>query len=264
MTDADPPEAEPDVAYDGLADVYDWLVPEALLTPEGTVAAFRGVVESLPPGARVLDCACGIGQLAVGLALAGFEVVATDASQAMVQRTARLAADHGVQIPAIACAWADLTPQRVDGSLDAVFCVGNSLTHAPGREARRTALAAMASVLCPDGVLVITSRNWERQRSRGSGLEIADELVERHGRPGLVIYNWTIPDSWEAPHFLDVAVALLEPSGKARTTAERLSFWPFTHTDLDEDLRQSGFTPETSTYTDDVDRYLVTARRTIS
>ena len=261
MTDADPPEAEADGAYDGLADVYDWLVPEALLTPEGTVAAFAGVVESLPPGGRILDCACGIGQLAVGLALRGFDVVASDASPAMVQRTVQVAADHGVEMPAITCAWEELTPECVGGPFDAIFCVGNSLTHAPGRDARRAALAGMGSVLHPGGLLVLTSRNWERQRGRGSGLEIADELIQRHGRPGLVVYSWTIPESWDDPHFLDVAVALIDPSGKVTTTAERLSFWPFTHTALDEDLRQTGFTPETSTYTPDVDRYLTTARR---
>jgi SAM-dependent methyltransferase len=248
------------VAYDGLADVYDWLIPGALLTPEGTVAAFSGLV-SLPPGGRVLDSACGIGQLAVGLALQGLDVVASDASPAMVQRTAQLATDHGVEFSAITCPWEDLTPERVGGPFDAVFCVGNSLTHAPGRDARRAALAAMASVLCRDGILVLTSRNWERQRSRGSGLEIAEELVERHGRPGLVVYSWTIPDSWDVRHFLDVAVALIDPSGKATTVTERLSFWPFTHEDLDDDLRRSGFTPESSTFAEDVDRYLVTARR---
>ncbi|HKY76828.1 MAG TPA: class I SAM-dependent methyltransferase [Acidimicrobiia bacterium] len=249
-----------EVAYDGLADVYDWLVPEALLTPEGTVAAFRGMV-ALPPSGRVLDCACGIGQLAVGLALQGFEVVASDASPAMVRRTAQLAADHGIEFPAITCAWEDLTPKRLGGSFDAVFCVGNSLTHAPGRAARRAALAAMSSALRPDGLLVLTSRNWERQRSRGSGLEIADELVERQGRRGLVVYSWTIPERWDSPHFSDVAVALIHPSGKATTVTERLSFWPFTHTDLEEDLRRSGLTPESSTFADDAERYLVTARR---
>lgn len=57
---------------------------------------------------------------------------------------------------------------------------------------------------------------------------------------------------------------MVDPSGKVTTTAERLSFFPFTHTDLDEDLRQSGFTPESSTYATDVDRYLVTARRSPS
>lgn len=209
----------------------------------------------------MLDSACGIGQLAVGLALQGFDVFASDANPAMVQRTAQLATDHGVGLSAVTCAWEDLSPERVGGAFDAVFCVGNSLTHAPGRDARRAALAAMASVLCPEGLLVLTSRNWERQRNRGSGLEVADELVERHGGPGLVVYAWTIPDSWDARHFLDVAVAVIDPSGRATTVTERLSFWPFTHVELDEDLRRSGFTPESSTYGADVDRYLVTARR---
>jgi SAM-dependent methyltransferase len=252
------------VAYDGLAAVYDWLVPQPLLTPEGTVAAFAAVVESLPREGRILDCACGIGQLAVGLALKGYEVVAADASPAMVQRTAQLAADHSVELLAITCPWVDLAPGRIAGPVDAVFCVGNSLTHAPGREARRASLAGMASVLRPEGRLVLTSRNWELQRSRGSGLEINDELVKRHGRSGLVIYNWTIAQSWDAPHYLDVAVALIDPSGNVPTTSERLSFWPFTHTGLTEDLRDSGLTPESTTYTTEVDRYLVTARRQLS
>jgi len=247
--------------YDGLADVYEWLVPEPLLTPEGTVAAFAGVVDALPPGGRVLDCASGIGQLAVGLALLGFAVVAADASPGMVQRTARLAADHNADVSTQTCLWQELTPERMGEPFDAVFCVGNSLAHAAGRQARRAALQAMASVLHDDGVLVLTSRNWERQRRRGSGLEIADELVERRNQPALVVYSWTIAPAWSEPHFLDVAVARLDPSGKVTTKAERLTFWPFTHTELDEDLGSAGLTPESSTYTKDADRYLVTARR---
>jgi len=38
--------------YDTLADVYDWLVPEALVEPEGSVAAFEMVVGEFPAGAR--------------------------------------------------------------------------------------------------------------------------------------------------------------------------------------------------------------------
>ena len=249
------------VEYDGLADVYDWLVPETLLTPEGSVAAFAAVVDTLPPGGRVLDCACGVGQLAVGLALRGFDMVATDASPGMVRRTASLARDRAVDVAAFTCPWEGLSPDRLGQPFDATFCVGNSLTHAAGRQARRAALTAMASVLRPGGLLVVTSRNWERQRRRGSGLEIADELVERRNQPGLVVYSWTMPPDWDDAHFLDVAVVRINPSGKVTTNAERLTFWPFTDTDLDEDLRASGLTPESSTYTDDADRYLVTARQ---
>ncbi len=79
-------------AYGTLAAVYEWLVPELMLTPEGSVAAFSEPIGALAPGARVLDCAAGTGELAVGLALSGFEVAATDASEAMIERTRALAA----------------------------------------------------------------------------------------------------------------------------------------------------------------------------
>ena len=48
--------------YDTLAGVYDSLVPEALLEPEGAAAAFADVLAGLEPGAPVLDCACGTGR----------------------------------------------------------------------------------------------------------------------------------------------------------------------------------------------------------
>src|SRR5215218_11328404 len=169
-----------DRPYDELADVYDWLVPDALLTPEGSVEAFAMVTGELRPGARVLDCAAGTGQLAVGLALRGFEVTATDASAAMVARTEGLATRRGATLRAAVCRSDEL--RAGERAFDAVFCVGNSLTHAGPRPARRASLAAMASALAPGGLLVLTSRNWERLRSAQPRLEAADGLVERGGR----------------------------------------------------------------------------------
>ena len=139
--------------YDSLASAYAWLVPDALLEPEGAAAAFAGVTDTLPRGARVLDCACGTGQLAVGLALRGFDVTASDASDAMVAATRRLAAHRDVRLRAEQRPWEELT-----GTYDAVFCVGNSIPHAAGREGRRAALAAMAGVLADGGPLAVTSR----------------------------------------------------------------------------------------------------------
>src|SRR5690349_10676265 len=62
--------------YDTLASVYDWIVPEALTTPRGSVEAFLPYLDDVPAGARVLDCAAGAGPLAVGLAQRGFAVTA--------------------------------------------------------------------------------------------------------------------------------------------------------------------------------------------
>ena len=151
--------------YDELASVYEFLVPDALLEPEGAVAAFAAVVEQLAPGARVLDCAAGTGQLAVGLALRGFEVTATDVSESMIARTRALAAARGAELRTLACSWDGLAQQGWGERFDAVLCVGNSLTHAGGRAERRAALAAMAGVLREGGLLALTSRNWERLRA---------------------------------------------------------------------------------------------------
>jgi 2-polyprenyl-3-methyl-5-hydroxy-6-metoxy-1,4-benzoquinol methylase len=57
-----------------------------LSTTADSVAASGDTVKVPSAHSRVLDCACGTGQLAVGLASLGLDVVATDASLAMVRR----------------------------------------------------------------------------------------------------------------------------------------------------------------------------------
>ena len=60
------------------------------------------------------------------------------------------------------CAWEDLPPGP---RFDAVFCVGNSIGHARDR---RAALQRARGHAQPGGALVLTSRNWERERALGS------------------------------------------------------------------------------------------------
>ena len=214
--------------YASLADVYEFLTPEALLSPEGNLAAFA---PWLPPApARILDCACGIGLLAAGLARAGYDSHASDLSPEMVRRTRALGVHARVR------AWNDLPPS---GDFDAVLCVGNSLAHARDR---RGALAPMAGALRPGGVLILTSRNWEREQSGGT------EQVERGGRRARVTRIWT-PGT---PTTLKLTVDAI---------TEVLTVWPFTADELLDDLRGAGLEPQQSTYTPQSERYLVTASR---
>lgn len=250
-----------DAPYDTLADYYDWLVPDALLAPRGAAAAIAAVTATLAPGSRVLDCACGTGQLAVGLALAGYEVVATDASGPMVRRTRELAVEHHVAMRAVTATWEQLDDAGWANAFDAVFCIGNSLTHAPGRAARRAALGAMARTLRAGARLALTSRNWERIRARGPAIDVGERLVSRGGRSGLTIHAWRLAEGWDDRHELDVSVAIIGDGGAVTTHGERLAFWPFTHEMLGADLVAAGLQPETSTFAPEVERYLVTARR---
>jgi SAM-dependent methyltransferase len=247
--------------YDTLASVYDFLVPDSLLDPAGSFAAYREWVQDLPLGAAVLDCACGAGHLAVGLAEARFAVTATDASAEMTARAADLADLHGVALTAEQLTWDELADRPWDSRFAAVLCVGNSLTHAEGAEARRRALSNMSRLLQPGGRLIVTSRNWEGVRAAGSRLVVGDELVVRGGRRGLIIRSWQIPASWTERHSMRVAVAVIGDQDDVETIVEELAFCPFRHEDLLADLAGAGLRVETTTYAADVDRYVVVARR---
>jgi hypothetical protein len=161
----------------------------------------------------------------------------------------------------VRCDWEKLPDQGFE-PFDAVLCVGNSLAHAPGQRGRQTALAAMAAVLVERGLLILTSRNWEKVRQQGSGLQVADRITERQGQRAVVIQGGR-PDDWqpEQPHYLDIAVAVLDRPSTVTAMVERLTLWRFTHQTLEQGLRAAGLTQDTSTYSAHVDRYLVTARK---
>ncbi|QSB16236.1 class I SAM-dependent methyltransferase [Natronosporangium hydrolyticum] len=210
-------------------------------------------------GARVLDCASGTGQLAVGLAGLGLDVVAADASLGMIHRTRQLADEAGVPLQTLHVSWDEL-PDHLDAStFDVVFCVGNSLHHAQGSTGRLTALASMSRLLNRGGRLVLTSRTRELVRAGGSRLDIRDRIIRRNGRDAVVIYNWQIEQRWEQEHSLEIAVAQLEPDGSLQTCSERLSCWPFRYEELVEQLHSVGLTVQTTTFDPDAEGYMLVA-----
>ncbi|HEX2027710.1 MAG TPA: hypothetical protein VHF25_06890 [Nitriliruptorales bacterium] len=75
-----------------------------------------------------------------------------------------------------------------------------------------------------------------------------------------MVRAWGLPETWKPPHHLEVAVVVVAGE-ELEITRQRLTFWPFTHGTLTEDLQAVGLVPATSSYSADVDRYLVTARR---
>lgn len=193
---------------------------------------YSDVLSSLPPNARVLDCACETGQLAVGLASLGPDVVAADASNGMVRRTEKAADEQGVSLRALRASRDELPHHLEDSTIDLVFCVGNSLGHAEGAAGRLTALEAMSRLFNLGGRLVLTSRNWELVSSASSRVDVRDRLIRRNDRDAVVSYYWQIEQRWEQEHFLEIVVAQIEPDGAVRDYSERLSIWPYRYEDL--------------------------------
>ncbi|MFK4085396.1 class I SAM-dependent methyltransferase [Kribbella sp. NPDC020789] len=250
--------------YDVLAEVYEWLISDAKLPPAEFAASFDDVLRLLPPNARVLDCSCGTGQLAVGLAGRGMQVVATDASEAMVRRTAELAEEFGAAVQTLQANWEELPDHFEDNTFDMVFCVGNSLHHAAGATGRRAALESMSRLLRPGGRLVLTSRTWELVRARGSRLDISNRLVRRNGRDAVVIYRWEIAPHWEEEHHIEIAIAQVDATGSVLVRSELLSCWPYQYEQLQADLHRAGLRTELSTFDGEAENYRVVAVRSDS
>jgi SAM-dependent methyltransferase len=248
-------------SYNELGEVYEWLISDAKLGPVEFAASFDDVLGLLPSDAHVLDCSCGTGQLAVGLAGRGMEVAATDASEVMVRRTHELAEEFGAPVRTLRAAWEELPDHFDDGTFDAIFCVGNSLHHAEGARGRLAALQSMARLLRGGGRLVLTSRTWEVVRARGSRLDISDRIVRRNGVDAVVIYRWEIAPRWEDEHHIEIAIALLDGGGSVTVRSERLSCWPYRNDELAAELGQVGLRTEMNTFDLAAENYTVVASK---
>jgi SAM-dependent methyltransferase len=107
-------------------------------------ACAPGILALLEParGGVVLELGCGSGALTHHLRAAGHQVVATDASPAMVEL-----AGAGARVLVL--------PDDPLPSADAVVSVGHVLNYLPDEAAIDRALAAIAAALRPGGVLAL-------------------------------------------------------------------------------------------------------------
>ena len=148
--------------YDGLGSDYDLMVSwdERLRREEpffGKVFADHGV-------RSVLDAACGTGMHAIEFARRGMRTAGADLSTAMIDRARQHARRAGVDVAWSVAAFGGLAsafPGDV-GTFDAATCLGNSLPHLVDDDALDAALADMARMLRPGGVLIVQDRNYDR------------------------------------------------------------------------------------------------------
>lgn len=252
-------------SYADLARDYEWLFPDEAIGGGGTVGAtspgsedlLEEVLQALPPGARVLDSACGIGADAMALARRGFNVTASDASASMVAEARRRCLQFGVEIDITQSRWQDL-PQRVPGPFELILCLGNSIVHTATKSEMIASLAGLKQILSPGGVLVIDSRNWEHLYEAKPRI-IPHHVIERRGVRSSSLYIWTIPDDFDAPCRAEI-VLLFEDASSAMTHRRYvIDFTPFTRTALTDAIQAVGLTVIGDSYQPDNPFYAVAA-----
>ena len=238
-----------DDSYADLAHDYEWLFADEVIGAGGTVGAtspgskdlLEGILETLPPGARVLDSACGIGADAMALARRGFNVTASDRSAGMVAEARRRSSRFGIEMEITQSSWQAL-PKRVPGPFDLVLCLGNSIVHTETRSNMIASLEGIKKVLGPEGVLVVDSRNWEHLYESRPRITTGRRVIERHGIRSSSLYIWTIPGGFDSPCRAEI-VLLSEDSSSAITHRRYvLDFTPFRRTDLADAIHAAGLT----------------------
>ena len=145
--------------YDELAESYhlifnDW---------DAAVERQRDVLARLLPapanGKRVLDCACGIGTQAIGLAMLGFSVEGSDSSPASVDRARREASARGLKAEFRVDDMRSLSTAPIN-SYDAVIAMDNAVPHLESDEDIKKALVAMRARLRSGGLVLVSLRDY--------------------------------------------------------------------------------------------------------
>lgn len=240
---AHPASHAPRRFYDGLAEGYHLLYPDweetVLQQGEALDALVRGQLGDTTQD--VLDCACGIGTQAIGLARCGHRVTGTDLSPRAAARAVREAAAAGLRLRAAAADMRAL-PFPAD-RFDAVLCADNSVAHLLTPDVLEAALSSMLRVLRPGGLLVIGLRDYtEARRARWSSTPPRTAPTANGGRAvSFQLWDWHEDgEHYDFEHF-----QLLpddSPSGDGwQVRVRRTTSWAMPREQLTDAAARAGF-----------------------
>ncbi len=163
-----------------IVDFYDTLAPDydAMTGFEKRFSTeqpfFSTIVERYKIG-TALDAGCGTGFHSLLLAQLGVSVTAVDVSPAMLENVTRHARQLNLSVKIVESDFQTLA-QKLGEQYDAVFCLGNSLPHLVDDRDLRSSLASFASLMNPDGILVIQLLNYERILSQHANVQNIKEV----------------------------------------------------------------------------------------
>jgi len=148
--------------YDSLATQYDKLFLDWGSTSREQAALLCGLFREygFDDTARILDCACGIGTQAIGLAALGYDVTASDISEGELAEAGERARKAGVDIRfqrADFCALSRTFTEK----FDIIIAMDNALPHMLSRAALEGAVGSIAGQLRNGGIFVASIRDYD-------------------------------------------------------------------------------------------------------
>ncbi|GAA4090968.1 class I SAM-dependent methyltransferase [Streptomyces shaanxiensis] len=222
--------------YDELADDYhliyaDW---EASVSRQGD--ALDALIGQ--DSAEVLDCSCGIGTQAIGLALRGHRVTGTDLSPRAAARAAREAARRNLTLPTAVADMRHLPFPH--GQFDTVVCADNSLPHLLTEQDVHAALTEMRRVLRPAGLLLLSTRPYDellRERPTSTPPQVHRHADGAERTVTFQLWHWHDDgEHYDLEHF-----QLLPADGEWRVRVRRTTSWALGRDRLTGLVADAGF-----------------------
>ena len=149
--------------YDAMASEYDKFYSDWDAAVREEAAFLQNIFGEygFDQTARVLDCACGIGTQAIGLAALGYSVTASDVSAGELAEAQERAARRGVSVAFRQADFRALSEAFSD-RFDIVIAMDNALPHMLCRAELEKAVKSIAGQLDDGGLLVASIRDYDR------------------------------------------------------------------------------------------------------
>lgn len=224
--------------YDELSENYhllytDWNIS---IDQQGKILEKILFHNRIPVVKTVLDCDCGIGTQALGLAARGYQVTASDISSGAVQRAKAEAELRGLkirfEITDVRC-----LEQKIQDKFDAVISLDNALPHLIEEKSLRLALKSIYERLDRNGLFLASIRDYDAilsNKPRVTPPEIHDFSDSR--RITFQVWDWHGDEWYDFTQYI-----IAEQNGEAVTYLSRCGYRPIRRYELSILLEETGF-----------------------
>ena len=188
----------------------------------------------------VLDCACGIGTQAIGLAQRGYTMTGTDLSADAVDR-ARTEADRAGVTVDLAVADMRAVDTVAGSGYAAAICCDNSLPHLLLDGDLATALTAIRRCLAPGAPFVATIRDYDDLAARKPSGTDPQLLRDENGKRRVVGQAW----EWNEDIIDVMLFILIEDGDRWSSSVREMQYRAWRREELDAALGRAGFSGPT-------------------
>ncbi|MBQ4100322.1 MAG: methyltransferase domain-containing protein [Oscillospiraceae bacterium] len=148
--------------YDNLASQYDKLFLDWHETTKEQDIILNNIFShnGYDKSAKILDCACGIGTQAIGLASMGYDITASDISENELCEAKARALQNNLNIHFEKADFRELS-KTFSKQFDIVIAMDNALPHMLTKDDLNLAIKSITSQIAKDGMFVASIRDYD-------------------------------------------------------------------------------------------------------